>query len=60
MKQRAAKIPEPGRKVWLTEALKRLVRLYDAWGKPDEAAKWRKELETYKQAERKTDRAKDR
>ena len=29
----------------LTEALERLVQLYDAWGKPDEAAKWRKELE---------------
>jgi hypothetical protein len=24
--------------------LERLVQLYDAWGKPDEAAKWRKEL----------------
>jgi hypothetical protein len=22
------------------------VRLYDAWGKPGEAVKWRKELET--------------
>ena len=29
----------------LSAALERLVRLYDAWGKPDEAAKWRKELE---------------
>jgi serine/threonine protein kinase/tetratricopeptide (TPR) repeat protein len=29
----------------LTEALERLVQLYDAWGKKDEAAKWRKELE---------------
>jgi hypothetical protein len=29
----------------LTEALERLVQLYDAWGKPDEAAKWRQELE---------------
>jgi serine/threonine protein kinase len=26
----------------------RLVELYDAWGKPDEAAKWRKELEAAK------------
>jgi hypothetical protein len=26
-------------------ALERLVRLYDGWGKPDEAAKWRKELQ---------------
>jgi hypothetical protein len=44
LKQRAAKIPAD-RKVVLTEALERLVQLYDAWGKPDEAAKWRKELE---------------
>jgi tetratricopeptide (TPR) repeat protein len=29
----------------LNEALARLVELYDAWGKPAEAAKWRKELE---------------
>jgi hypothetical protein len=26
-------------------ALERLVQLYDAWGKPDEAARWRQELE---------------
>jgi hypothetical protein len=44
MKQRAAKIPE-NRKITLTDALKRLVQLYDAWGKKDEADKWRKELE---------------
>ncbi|MEX2118185.1 MAG: tetratricopeptide repeat protein, partial [Pirellulales bacterium] len=30
-----------------TQALERLVQLYDAWGKPDEAAKWRKELEAH-------------
>jgi serine/threonine protein kinase/Tfp pilus assembly protein PilF len=29
-------------------ALVQLVHLYEAWGKPDEAAKWRKELETRK------------
>jgi serine/threonine protein kinase len=29
----------------LTEAVNRLVRLYEAWGKPDEAAKWRKALD---------------
>ena len=28
----------------LTEALERLVQLYDAWDKPVDAAKWRKEL----------------
>jgi tetratricopeptide (TPR) repeat protein len=31
---------------WLHEALGWLVQLYDARGKPDEAARWRKELET--------------
>ena len=34
----------------LTETLQRLVQLYDALGKPDEAAKWRKELETHRKA----------
>jgi eukaryotic-like serine/threonine-protein kinase len=29
----------------LGEAAERLVRLYEAWGKPEEAASWRKELE---------------
>src|SRR5262249_14718750 len=29
----------------LSEALERLVQLYDAWDNPDEAAKWREELE---------------
>jgi tetratricopeptide (TPR) repeat protein len=32
----------------LSEALERLVQLYDAWDKPDEAAKWRQELEETK------------
>jgi serine/threonine protein kinase/tetratricopeptide (TPR) repeat protein len=35
----------------LTEALERLVQLYDAWGKPDEAVRWRKELEGMKSAQ---------
>jgi hypothetical protein len=43
MKQRQAKIPPQG-KVRLTEAVGRLVQPYDAWGKKDEAATWRKEL----------------
>jgi tetratricopeptide (TPR) repeat protein/tRNA A-37 threonylcarbamoyl transferase component Bud32 len=43
MKEREAKIP-PQAKARLTQALERLVRLYDAWGKPDEAAKWKKVL----------------
>ena len=45
MKQREKSIP-PGGKVRLREALERLVQLYDALGKKDEAAKWRKELES--------------
>ena len=32
----------------LAEALARLVQLYDAWGKPDEATRWRTELATAK------------
>jgi serine/threonine protein kinase/tetratricopeptide (TPR) repeat protein len=28
----------------LTDALERLVQLYDSWGKPDKAAEWRKRL----------------
>jgi hypothetical protein len=43
LKQRQARIPPQGQ-VRLGEALQRLVQLYDAWGKPDEAARWRKEL----------------
>jgi hypothetical protein len=44
IKQREGNIPAQG-KVRLTEALNRLVQLYEAWGKPDEARKWRAELE---------------
>ena len=40
MKQREQHIPKPG-KPRLSEALDRLIELYDAWGKKDEAAKWR-------------------
>ena len=50
MKQREAKIPPPG-KVRLTEALERLVQLYEALEKKDEAAKWRKELEARKESQ---------
>ena len=50
MKQREAKTPgvdTPGSpfNVRLTEALERLVQLYDAWGKQDKADEWRKKLE---------------
>ena len=37
---RAAKIPAPYRKA-LPEALERIIRLYDEWGKKDRAAAWR-------------------
>jgi serine/threonine protein kinase len=44
MKRRQASIPPEG-KPRLTHALQQLVRLYEGWGKPDEAARWRKELD---------------
>jgi ATP/maltotriose-dependent transcriptional regulator MalT len=34
----------------LARAMELLVQLYDAWGKPEEAAKWRQQLEAYKTA----------
>ncbi len=40
----------------LTQTLERLVQLYDAWGKKDEAAKWRKELEATKTAQQKAEK----
>jgi WD40 repeat protein/tetratricopeptide (TPR) repeat protein len=47
MKQREKTIPPQGRPR-LTEAALRLVQLYEALEKKDEAAKWRKELEARK------------
>jgi hypothetical protein len=47
LRERAAKIPKEG-KLRLAEALERLMQLYEASGKPDEAARWRRELETAK------------
>jgi hypothetical protein len=44
LKEREAKIPPPG-KIRLPEAIRRLVDLYTAWEKPEEAAKWRAILE---------------
>jgi hypothetical protein len=32
----------------IEETVERLVQLYEAWDKPDEAAKWRKELDAFK------------
>jgi serine/threonine protein kinase/tetratricopeptide (TPR) repeat protein len=47
MKQRDATIPEVG-KIRVTEALERLVQLYEAWDRPAQAKHWRKELEARK------------
>jgi hypothetical protein len=44
MKQRQARVP-PDVKARLTEAVSRLVQLYEALGNNDEARKWRNELE---------------
>jgi hypothetical protein len=53
LKERAAKIPAQG-KARLTEAPERLVQLYEAWGKPDDAARWRQELEAARAATKET------
>ena len=34
----------------MTEALERLIRLYDAWGKTDQAAEYKQKLADFKQA----------
>ena len=44
MKDREAKIP-PARNIRVAEAVRRLVDLYIAWDKPDEAEKWRTKVE---------------
>jgi serine/threonine protein kinase/tetratricopeptide (TPR) repeat protein len=43
MKAREASIPPPGR-ARLEEAAVRVVRLYEAWGKPEQAAAWKEKL----------------
>jgi len=45
LRRTQAQIERPDKDERMRDALERLVQLYDAWGKPDEAAKWRKELE---------------
>jgi tetratricopeptide (TPR) repeat protein len=55
MKQREKTIPPQG-KVRLIEALERLVQLYHATGKKEEAAKWRKELEAVKAVQSKPEK----
>jgi hypothetical protein len=44
MEERQDKIPGPFKAQRLSEALQRLVQLYEATGNKDEAARWRKEL----------------
>jgi tetratricopeptide (TPR) repeat protein len=48
MQKRAATIPPQVRTRGLKEALERLVRLYEATGKKEEAARWRQKLEEVK------------
>ena len=55
MKQREAKIP-PQARDRLIDALERLVQLYEATGKPEEAARWRKERESHQRAENRAGR----
>lgn len=43
LKQRESDIG-PNRQRRLTEAVERLVKLYDAWDKPEQAAEWRRQL----------------
>jgi len=51
LQQRQASLPPilnaPRR---VTESLERLVQLYDAWGKPTQAAEWKKKLAEFQQA----------
>jgi tetratricopeptide (TPR) repeat protein/tRNA A-37 threonylcarbamoyl transferase component Bud32 len=51
LKQRAAKIPPQGT-ARVIEALERLVQLYEALDRKDQAAKWRKELEARKESQK--------
>jgi hypothetical protein len=51
MKQREVQIPPQG-KFRLTEAVERLVQLYEATDRKDEAAKWKKIQEEVKEAEK--------
>ena len=39
----------------ITESLERLVQLYDAWGKPAQAAEWKQKLATFQQANKASD-----
>jgi serine/threonine protein kinase/Tfp pilus assembly protein PilF len=45
MKQREQKVSAQRRERDIPAAVEHLVKLYDAWAKPEKAARWRKELE---------------
>jgi hypothetical protein len=47
LKQREASISATN-KYFLAEGLQHLIQLYDEWGKPKEAAKWKHDLESAK------------
>jgi hypothetical protein len=57
LQQRQASLPPylnaPRR---ITESLQRLVQLYDAWGKPAQAAEWKQKLAAFQQAAKATER----
>jgi len=40
----------------ITESLERLVQLYDAWGKPTQAAEWKQKLAEFQQANKATEK----
>ena len=50
MKQREEKVPADGRPR-LKETLQRLVQLYGATGRPDQAAAWKQKLAEFEKAE---------
>jgi hypothetical protein len=50
LKGRERDLPLPWGPIRLTEALERLVQLYDAWGKKDQADDWRRRLTEMKSA----------
>jgi serine/threonine protein kinase/tetratricopeptide (TPR) repeat protein len=52
LKYAADEAPSQDQQVLLRDAAARLVHLYEAWGKADEAAKWRKEFDAPAPADR--------
>ena len=58
MKQREEKIPAVG-KARLTEAVERLVHLYDATEQKEKVAEWRKKLEAPREADKKAEKPKE-